>query len=145
MCYGLTFVVSHAFGPHITYVIQWYWSLAVCDCMSACLWQSQAKSSLQPVSPTKTSSASSAGEDAEATSVRTRRVRFNDGHLTSSTSTYSCNLSSSSSCSSPVDSLAPQSHVRQQSVIHSLALNIFRSLSASYGLIKWYIGSLLQM
>ena len=87
----------------------------------------QQKSSLRLVSPVKNTSSSvtSSAADADSSNVRTRRVRFNDGHLTSTLSTYSCNMSNSSSssssstcssCCSPVEPLASLSHVGQLSV-----------------------------
>ena len=89
------------------------------------------KSSGQSVSPMKSTTSSAA--DAGASSMRTRRVRFNDGHLTTTVSSYSCNMSSSSSsssssCSSPVDPLMSHSQVCQLSIILSFAVKRFNPI-----------------
>ena len=107
------------FGQHCLLTFHWF---------CARVLHQQKSSVVESLSSTSKSSSSSSSD---VNGVRTRRVRFNDGHLTTTTSSYCCNVSASSSCSScsshsgPVDSVAPQSHVRQLISIHCfISLNL---------------------
>ena len=101
----------------------------------------QPKSPVQSFSPMKKSSTSSlsaadtGGDDADVRGRSLRRVRFNDRHLTTTMSSCSCSSSSSNSCSSPVESSASQSHVRQ---IKHVSLSVITNCTTKDGVhITW--------